>query len=98
MNPGNMWECGDCSRLLLVVSQDGIPYYVGNPVFDRKRTWKAVILILKEIYYIVIYDNHGNRSMSTPEQDTFPTNGEIEAALIANGGYAAKIDKRFKLA
>lgn len=32
-----MWECGDCNKLLLVVSERGIPYYVGNPVFDRKR-------------------------------------------------------------
>lgn len=60
--------------------------------------WKAVIQILKEIYYIVIYDNHGSRSMNTPEQETFPTHEEIAAALETNGGYAAKIDKRFKLA
>lgn len=37
MEPGNMWECGDCNKLILVVSQDGVPYYVGDPVFDRKR-------------------------------------------------------------
>lgn len=35
--PGNMWNCSDCGKLLIVVCQDGVPYYVGNPVFDRKR-------------------------------------------------------------
>lgn len=38
MEPGNMWNCVDCDRLLMVVSYEGVPYYVGEPVFDRKRT------------------------------------------------------------
>lgn len=37
MEPGNMWSCIDCGRLLIVVNADGIPYYVGNQIYDRKR-------------------------------------------------------------
>lgn len=29
--------CKDCNKLLMVVSDDGIPYCVGAPIFDRKR-------------------------------------------------------------
>lgn len=54
--------------------------------------------MLKEIYYIVLYNEFGTRNMNTAEQDTFPTHEEIAAALEENGGYSAKIDKRFKLA
>lgn len=36
--PGNMWSCNICGRLLLVVDYDGIPYYAGPPVFNRKRS------------------------------------------------------------
>lgn len=38
MAPGEQWVCKDCDKLLLVVSYDGIPYFVGNQVFDRKRS------------------------------------------------------------
>lgn len=54
--------------------------------------------MLKEIYYIDIFDEIGNKNMSTPEQETFPTQDDIEKALQTYGGYSAKIDKRFKLA
>jgi hypothetical protein len=38
LEPGNMWNCTDCGKLLLVVDHEGVAYYVGSPVFDRKRT------------------------------------------------------------
>lgn len=37
LEPSYMWNCNDCGKLLLVVDTDGIPYYAGPQVFDRKR-------------------------------------------------------------
>lgn len=37
MLPGNTGYCASCNRLLMVVADDGIAYYVGNPIYNRKR-------------------------------------------------------------
>lgn len=35
--PSFMWHCNDCGKMLIAIDSDGIPYYVGPPIFDRKR-------------------------------------------------------------
>lgn len=37
MKPLDNYECRTCGKLLLVVCSGGIPYYVGDPVFNRNR-------------------------------------------------------------
>lgn len=37
MNANDMWVCKDCDKLLIAVCPNGVPYFVGNQIFDRKR-------------------------------------------------------------